>query len=66
MIGFRYARISFYTGKFYNGIGQIALLPATVIPLWPTLERVAGAAEKCPSRSGAPKSFNMIAFQSFS
>ena len=30
------------------------------------LERVAGAAQKCSRRSRAPKSFKMIAFQSFS
>ena len=30
------------------------------------LERVAGAAQKCPRRSRAPKSFKMSAFQSFS
>ena len=30
------------------------------------LERVAGAAQRCPRRSRAPKSFQMIGFQSFS
>ena len=30
------------------------------------LERVAGAAQTCSRRSGAPKSFQMNAFQSFS
>ena len=43
---------------FYSGFGQVVLL-------WPTQERVAGAAQKCSRRSGAPKSVKMIAFQSF-
>ena len=30
------------------------------------LERVAGAAQRCPRRSRAPKSFKMKTFQSFS
>ena len=30
------------------------------------LERVAGAAQRCPRRSRAPKSFKTIAFQGFS
>ena len=39
---------------FYNGFGKVVLLPATMNPLWPTLERMAGAPQKCPRRSGAP------------
>ena len=34
--------------------------------LWPTLETVARAAQKCPRRPRAPKSFKTIAFQCFS
>ena len=34
--------------------------------LWPTLETVARAAQKCSRRLRAPKSFKTIAFQSFS
>ena len=34
--------------------------------LWPTLETVARAAQKCPRRPRAPKSFKTIAFRCFS
>ena len=47
---------------FYNGFGPVVLLPTTVVPLWPTQERMAGAAQRCPRPSGAQKSFKMTVF----
>ena len=62
-----YPRVSFGSRLVFQWFGLGCTAPGySVSSLWPTQERVAGAAQKCSRRSGAPKSFKMIAFESFS
>ena len=62
-----YPRVSFGSRLVFQWFRPGCTAPGySVSSLRPTQERVAGAAQKCSRRSGAPKSFKMIAFESFS
>ena len=58
-----YPRVSFGSRLVFQWFGLGCTAPGySVSSLWPTQERVAGAAQKCSRRSGAPKSFKMVVF----
>ena len=61
-----YPRVSFGSRLVFQWFGPGCTVPGySVFSLWPTQERVAGAAQTCSRRSGALKSFKIIALKAF-